>query len=261
MEKEIKRAPGFNDIVFELRNKEYGAYILRKNYNRNVIISVLIGIIVVGTLVITPYLSAKAAENRTLRAERQVEIKLENLDQPADIVTPPPAPPPPPVEAVQQQKYIPPEVVDTIKPDEMVQLMTMDEAQMEVKDEEVIEIVNEVKEEIQEVEAEPEPFLFVEEMPEPQGGQAGLMKYIYENTVYPEIAKENNVYGTVIVRFCVTADGSIDKVSIYKSVDPELDAEAIRVVKSLPPFKPGRQGGVAVPVWFIVPINYQIRNA
>ena len=125
--------PAFDDIVFEARNKEYGAYRLRKKYNRNVIISVLIGIIILGTAVITPYLNAKAAENRASRAERQVEIKMENLDQPAETVAPPPPPPPPPQDAVQQARYVPPVVVDSVKPEEVVQLMTADQAQVEVQ--------------------------------------------------------------------------------------------------------------------------------
>lgn len=89
MAKEKIIIPAFDDIVFEARNKEYGAYKLRKKYNRTVIIALLIGIIILGTAIITPYLNAKAAENRSKRAERKVEIKLENLDQPNDQVAPP----------------------------------------------------------------------------------------------------------------------------------------------------------------------------
>ncbi|MCX6255905.1 MAG: energy transducer TonB [Bacteroidia bacterium] len=257
MIKDSKRIPNFDDIVFEERNKEYGAYQLRKKYSLTVILSLLIGIIIIGTAIITPYLNAKALENRTKRAERQVEIKMENLDQPNEVVAPPPAPPPP-VEVFQQQKYIPPVVVDSIKPEEVTQLMTADDAQIEVKNEEVVEVVAEVKEEVQEEESEPEPFIVVEEMPVPPGGESGLLKYISDNTKYPEVARENNIQGKVIVRFCVTSKGGVDQVSIFKGVDPELDAEAIRVVKTLPPFKPGRQGGKPVPVWFSVPINFQI---
>ena len=95
MAKEINKAPAFDDIVFELRNKEYGAYSLRKRYNRNVVISLLIGTIIFATAIITPYLNAKAEENRAKRSERQVEIKMENLDQPNETVAPPPPPPPP----------------------------------------------------------------------------------------------------------------------------------------------------------------------
>src|SRR5512137_2643724 len=198
MAKEKINAPAFDDIVFEERNKEYGAYKLRKKYNRTVLIALLVGIIIIATAVITPYLNAKAAENRRKRAERQVEITMQNLDQPAEQVAPPPPPPPPPADVVQQQKYVPPVVVDSIKPEDVKQLMTADQAQTEVKNEEVVEVVQEVKEEVKEAEAEEVPFVVVEEMPMFPGGDVELLKYIGEHTNYPEVAKENNIQGRVI---------------------------------------------------------------
>jgi periplasmic protein TonB len=252
-------APNFDDIVFEFRNKEYGAYKLRKKYNRTVMWALLVGILVIGTAVITPYINAKALENQRKRAERQVEIKMENLDQPNDQVAPPPPPPPPPADVVQQQKYVPPVVVDSIKPEDMHQLMTADQANVEVKNADVVEVVQEVKEEVQEAEAEEVPFVVVEEMPLFPGGDAELLKFIGEHTNYPEVAKENNIQGRVIVRFCVTAKGGVSQVSVLKGVDPELDAEAMRVVTTLPPFKPGKQGGKPVPVWYMVPITFTLK--
>ena len=115
MEKEKIKAPAFDDIVFETRNKEYGAYKLRTKYNRTVMWALLVGIVIIATTIITPYINAKALENRLKRAERQVEIKMENLDQPNETVAPPPPPPPPPADVVQQQRYVPPVVVDSIK--------------------------------------------------------------------------------------------------------------------------------------------------
>ncbi|MDX9725587.1 MAG: TonB family protein [Bacteroidales bacterium] len=259
MAKEKITAPAFDDIVFENRNKEYGAYSLRKKYNRNVIIAMAIGIVVISTAIIAPYLNAKAAENRTQREERQVEIKMENLDQPAENVAPPPPPPPPPSDVVQQARYVPPVVVDSVKPEENVQLMTADQAVVEIQNEEVIEEVQVIAEEVQEDEAEAEPFVVVEEMPMFPGGETELLTWIANNTQYPELAKENNIQGKVIVRFCVTSKGTVDRVSILKGVDPELDKEAIRVVQTLPAFKPGKQGGKPVPVWYMVPINFTLK--
>ncbi len=259
MAKEKIKAPAFDDIVFENRNKEYGAYSLRKKYNRNVFIALIIGIIILGTAVIAPYLNAKAAENKAKKAERQVEIKMENLDHPAEQVAPPPPPPPPPPDAVQQARYVPPVVVDSIKPEEATQLMSADQAQVEVQNEEVVAEVAVVAEEVQENVDEAEPFVVVEEMPMFPGGESALLAYISDHTQYPEVAKENNIQGKVIVRFCVTSKGGVDKVEILKSVDPELDKEAIRVVKTLPTFKPGKQGGKPVPVWYMVPINFTLK--
>jgi len=259
MAKEKIDAPAFDDIVFEIRNKEYGAYRLRKKYSRNMLIATLIGVIIIATAIITPFLNAKALESKTKREERQVEIKMENLDQPTDVVAPPPPPPPPAQETVQQAKYVPPVVVDSVKPEETVQLMTADDAQIEVQNEEVVEYVEPIKEEIQEEEAEPEPFVVVEEMPMFPGGEPALLQYIADHTNYPEVAKENNIQGRVIVRFCVTSKGGVNQVSVLKGVDPELDAEAIRVVSTLPTFKPGKQGGKPVPVWYMVPITFTLK--
>ncbi len=138
-------------------------------------------------------------------------------------------------------------------------MITADQAQTEVTNKDVVEAVQQVKEEVQETEAEPEPFVVVEEMPMFPGGDVALLKYISEHTQYPEIAKENNIQGKVIVRFCVTAKGGVSQVSVLKGVDPELDKEAMRVVTTLPPFKPGKQGGKPVPVWYMVPINFTLK--
>ena len=259
MVKEKINAPAFDDIVFEDRNKEYGAYRLRKRYNRNVTLALLIGIVILATAVITPYLNAKASENKSKRAERQVQIKMEKLDQPNEQAPPPPPPPPPPTDVVQQQKFVTPVVVDSIRPEDVKQLMTADQAQTEVKNTEVVEVQQQVKEEVQEAEPEQQPFVVVEEMPMFPGGDPALLAYISEHTQYPEIAKENNIQCKVIVRFCVTPKGGVSQVSVLKGVDPELDKEAIRVVNTLPTFKPGKQGGKPVPVWYMVPIAFTLK--
>jgi protein TonB len=122
----------------------------------------------------------------------------------------------------------------------------------------VIAVKEKVKGEITE-EAETAPFVVVEEMPMFPGGNDALLKYIAENTNYPEASKEKNINGRVVIRFCVTANGSVSMISVLKSVAPELDAEAMRVVKTLPLFQPGRQGGKAVPVWYMVPITFSLK--
>ena len=95
MAKNLKRIPNFDEIVFEIRNKEYGAYILRKKYKSTLMIASGIGILIISTAIITPFLNAKAAGYKERRSERHVEIKLENLDAPTEKVAPPPTLPPP----------------------------------------------------------------------------------------------------------------------------------------------------------------------
>ncbi len=104
-----------------------------------------------------------------------------------------------------------------------------------------------------------EPFMVVEEMPLFPGGDEGLLKFISENTSYPEEAKTKGIQGRVLVRFCVETDGSVNRLSVMKGVDPLLDSEALRVVGSMPKFeKAGRQSGKTVPVWYMVPITFKL---
>ncbi len=103
------------------------------------------------------------------------------------------------------------------------------------------------------------PYVVVEEMPVFPGGDSALIDYINKTAKYPESAKLNKIQGKVIVRFCVSATGMTDRISVLKGVNPELDTEAVRVIGTLPPFKPGRQGGKAVPVWYMAPIDFKLK--
>ncbi|MGE5406449.1 MAG: energy transducer TonB [Methanosarcina sp.] len=102
------------------------------------------------------------------------------------------------------------------------------------------------------------PFVVVEEMPMFPGGDSALLAFIAKNTVYPEEAKKNGIQGRVIVRFAITSRGTVEQVKVLKGVSPELDNEAIRVMGLLPEFKPGRQGGKPVAVWYMVPITFSL---
>ena len=136
-------------------------------------------------------------------------------------VTPPPPPPPP-------QKSNPKENVKTVT-------------------EESKELSDEI------------PFVVVEEMPMFPGGDSSLLAYITQNTKYPDSARINKVEGRVIVRFCVNATGSVDRVTILRGVSSDLDAEAVRVISTLPAFRPGRQSGKVVPVWYMVPVTFALK--
>ncbi len=263
MAKVNEKAPGFDEIVFEKRNKEYGAYMMRKKYPRTILISMVIGIVILSTAIITPYLNAVRVQvEGNVVEERVVEVVMENLDTPTEVVAPPPPPPEAPTETVVQAKYVPPVVVDSVAPEDEAQFMTADEISEVVIDEAVedITVVEVETEEITEVEAEPEPFVVVEEMPFYPGGDQALLQYVMSNVVYPEVARENNVQGRVTIRFCVTSTGDIGQVDVLRGVDPDIDAEAIRVIKTIKGFKPGKQGGVPVPVWYMLPINFKLEN-
>ena len=106
----------------------------------------------------------------------------------------------------------------------------------------------------------PAPFEKVEIMPVFAGGQEALLKYIETNVKFPEEAKANGIEGIVTIKFVVNADGSVSDAKVMQGVDASLDAEAVRVVNSLPKFeKPGIQSGVAVPVYYSVPISFKLK--
>ena len=147
-------------------------------------------------------------------------------------------PPPPP----------PPEIIEIIEDDEEI------ENEVEVEDTESDE---DVEIEIEEEDDE-EFFMVVENMPEFPGGDLGLMKYIQKNVKYPAIAKEYDITGKVYVSFIVDKSGKVTNVKVVRGVDKNLDAEAVRVVKSLPKYKPGKQRGKSVRVMFTIPINFTL---
>jgi protein TonB len=257
MAKELIKIPGFDDIVFENRNKEYGAYSMRKKYNRTLLISFVIGIIALAAAIITPYFRATALQIKSRDKQREVIAVMENLDQPDDLQIEAP-PPPPPAETQQQIKYVAPEVVDSIKPDEEVQLMTMDESVESVQDEEVVEVVEVVEEEVEEYKPPAEVFVIVEEMPSFPGGNEALFKFIYDNIEYPRDALENAIEGNVVVRFCVTYQGKIEQAEVIRGIHPSLDAEAVRLINKLPTWNPGKQAGNPVNVWYTLRVQFQL---
>ena len=101
-------------------------------------------------------------------------------------------------------------------------------------------------------------FQVVELLPEFPGGMAELMKYLQKNTRYPQICKEQGVQGRVIVQFVVNTDSTITDVNVIKSVNPHLDEEAVRVVKAMPKWNPGKQRGELVCVRFTLPVTFRL---
>ena len=250
--------PTFDDIVFENRNKEYGAYQLRKKYNRVVLISTLIGCLAIALAVIIPYINASRNASRKMRDAKEVIAEMSNDLQ--DNAAPPPPPPPPPPAAEQQTvvKYVAPVVVDSVKVEDQSKLMISDEQVATTENKAATEIVEEKHEEVVEEKVEEEVFVVVEEMPEFPGGTLALRQYLASAVKYPVIAQENGIQGKVYVNFVVEKDGSVTKAKIARGVDPSLDAEALRVVSTLPKWKPGKQRGAPVRVSYTVPISFKL---
>ena len=100
----------------------------------------------------------------------------------------------------------------------------------------------------------------VEQMPMFPGGEMALMKYLQSHINYPPEAAKNNIGGRVIVQFIVDETGQVGEVKVLRSVNDEIDAEAVRVIKTLPKFEPGRQDDKAVSVWYTLPVSFKIQT-
>lgn len=271
------------DIVFEGRNKEFGAYLLRtnsKSRHLKAFIFTLIGLIVIGVAVFS-YMSVQAyiAEREASILDQANQEMVAFVDQAEEE----------PEEEVQEKvempepEALPEEILNTVKVTEL--LIAKDE---EVSKEDEIKTVDELKEtetafgstdfdqgtddrnvvreyknEVIVEEKKPEPeqvFTAVEQMPQFPGGDAALMKYLSSNINYPTVAAENGVQGRVVVQFVVTKNGSVGEVKVIRSVDRDLDKEAIRLCKSLPKFVPGKMNGQAVNVWYTLPITFKLQG-
>lgn len=265
------------DLVFEGRNKAYGAYRLRKSTTkRNILAMVAVVLLLIVAFIILTVKNfvdeqrAKVAMTQVAeltnykQPEKKAEVKQKKVEVEPERV----------VERVKSSiKFTAPVIKndEEVKPDE--ELKTQDELMstktaigtFDVKgnDDANGEILK-----AKEVIAEPEPpkheeenkvFDIVEQQPLFPGGPAALMKYLSEHTKYPVVAQENGVQGRVTVQFVVEKDGSISDVHVLRGVDPSLDKEAVRVVKSMPRWTPGKQNGITVRVNYRVPVLFRLQ--
>jgi len=257
MRKNENKVPEFDEIIFENRNKTYGAYDLRKKYNSATTISVLGGVAFSVILMLIISFSTNKEATADPGTSVIVIIKPDNtlIQEKVKPVEPEKAIPEP-----VPNKYSPPVVVDDTSKITSP-MLSNDDALGSVKNGDIKETDTAVYVPLEEIPAEPaDPYISVEEMPLFPGGQPALQKYIAENTKYPAEAEINNIQGKVIIKFAVEADGSVNRITVLRSVNTLLDEEAVRVIKTLKGWTPGKQNGKAVPVWFFVPVNFQIRE-
>ena len=261
-----------DDIVFENRNKAYGAYDLRTVYRPTLTKSMLIG----GAIFVLAMLSPALISLIPKEEEEQFMQEIDLMKMPPPPIDPnePPPPPPPPIEVpkVATIKFLPPEV----KKDEEVPEETpppvveeLEKAVVADKTQEGDENAQEaivapeetapVKEEVKVVEAAPveeQIFQVVEQNPEFPGGMAALGQYLGKNLKYPAAASRANVSGRVFLTFVVNTDGSIQDIQVLKGLGFGCDEEAQRVVKGMPKWKPGKQSGRNVRVKYNLPISF-----
>ncbi len=271
------------DLVFEGKNKDFGAYVIRtestERHNKAVLWT-LIGTIIFGLLTFGLVKANQYLEQRKLADQVGQEAIIVDMT--------------PQAEEVREKEVIEPEQIEE-KPEE--QLMTYRATELQIVEDEmvkpedkilsqeeqvqsdgfagsvnnsvgstdldnihehIVDVVVEVKKPV--VDKPEEVFTSVEQMPQFPGGDEALMKFLSSHINYPPMAAENNVQGKVILQFVVGTDGRVGEVKIARSVDKDLDKEAMRVVKSLPKFIPGRQNGQAVPVWYTLPVSFTLQG-
>ena len=270
----------WSDMMFENRNKEYGAYVLRRQTGRRNVISMIAVLLLFAAVMV--FMIAKNAyeayqkehavmdqvtELSALTQQKKKEAKVERKEIP--------------VKQEQQQvvekvkssvKFTAPVIKkdDEVKPEDELKsqdeimnskvavgalnVVGNDESGEVLKAKEVI-----ATEPVKPKEEENKVFDVVEQMPSYPGGMGALMQYLSSNIKYPVIAEENGIQGRVICTFVVERDGSITDVRIAKSVDPSLDKEAMRVVSKMPRWIPGKQNGSAVRVKYTLPVTFRLQ--
>ena len=279
----------WRDLVFEGKNKEYGAYVMRSNsvkrHNRAMLVIILIlAVVAILGIVVNTVIAAAEARPEDENEQALVEMATEAEEEEEEMEE-------------EQQKYEEPEpevikedLLNTVKLTEIA-IMEDDKVTEQIKNQDELKeddtavgavnedrgvdniidaqehknvvVVEEVKTEPPKVEKPDDNKVFtsVEQMPVYPGGEGALLADIHKNLVYPPVAAENGVEGKVTVSFVVTKNGSIGEVKVARGKDPDLDKEAQRAVRALKKkFTPGKMNGHAVNVWYHVPITFRLNK-
>ncbi|MCI6838470.1 MAG: TonB family protein [Prevotella sp.] len=266
------------DLVFDGKNQAYGAYRLRKGTGKRNIIAI-VSVIILAVAAFSAMAIKKIVDEQAAKVAATEVNELSALNQPKKKA-----------EVKQQKVQIkePEKVVERVKSSVKFTAPVI-KKDNEVKPEDEIKTQDQLMEtktaigtfdvkgnddangevlKAKEVITQPEPpkhveenkvFDVVEQMPSFPGGPQALLQYLNSNVKYPVVAQENGVQGRVVISFVVEKDGSVTDVQVAKSVDPSLDKEAQRVVKSMPHWIPGKQNGSAVRVKYVVPVSFKLQ--
>jgi len=260
---------GRNKIVFEGKNQAYGAFVIRKDYNKTVskavVISVLFFVFCLSVPAILAYLDSLKSNENVLVEDNNIDL----MDAPPvnpDEPPPPPVEPPPPVQ--ETIKFVPPVVTNEEVPEDEIP-PTQDELKetnagvttQEGNDGVVDLPMEEPKNEVIEDPDANKVFVSVEEMPSFPGGDEGLMKYMQKNVNYPALEKDAGISGTVYVYFVINKEGAVEDTKVVRGVKggSGLDKEALRVINNMPKWSVARQNGRPVKVQFTYPVKFVLR--
>ena len=264
-----------DDIVFDGRNKDYGAFQLRRLYDKHMSRAMISGMIFFLLAVSSPHI-IRLVKGFIPEKENKFEMKEVTLAEPPPIdpLKPPPPPPPkvdpPPIK--DQIKFVPPvvkkdeEVLDEEPPPPTVDDLKDKVIATETKkgeedgvDASLAEPEAPAGPPVLEEPVEEKPFAYVEQMPTFPDGQEAMYKYIYDKIKYPAIARENGISGQIIIQFVVSKNGDIQDAKVVRGIGGGCNEEALRVVNGMPRWKPGKHNGRAVPVTFTLPIKFVLQ--
>lgn len=248
-----------NALVFAGRNQEYGAFTLRRGYVRGLLIAVIGSLVFFGLALATPkVVAAMGGDEEVVEAKKIVDVNLDLFEEEKKEEPPPPPvdiPPPPKIETVQFTAL---EAVD-----EPVEEPPPTQENLA---ETIAATESQEGEKMPEAPPPPPPveeptfdLASVQEQPEFPGGIEAMYKYLGKNTKYPQMETDAGIQGKVYVEFVVSNDGSIKDVTLKRGVSPGLDKEALRVVKGMPKWSPGKMNGKPVKVRYILPVNFILR--
>ena len=253
--------PQMDEIVFEKRNKIYGAYILRKMYNKQIVKALLLSVAIFIAGLAYPVVLSYNARNALINVWTDPGTVVITSDPPPDVNIP--VPPPPIAEPQKPIAFKAPEVV----PGEVLDdggFLPMDELNkisknifVDVHPESPTEKQPDL---ISEAVAKPETFITAEEMPFYPGGDNERQKFLTENIHYPQQASENGIKGTVYVQFVVDTKGNITDAKIMRGIGGGCDEEALRVIQMMPQWHPGKQNGKTVRVLFTMSVSFKLQG-
>jgi protein TonB len=247
-----------NDLVFAGRHKDYGAYELRVDYNRRLGLAMVCAVGFFALVVGAPYVISKMGHKQT--AEKKVDIVDVNLDNFVDQPEEPPPPPevvPPPQPKIETVQFTAVEAVD--KPVEAPPPTQQDLTET---------TAGETTQEGEKIDAPPPPppveevtydLAAVQEQPDFPGGMQKMYDYLHKTIKYPDMEFDAGIQGKVFIQFVVDKDGSVEEVEVRRGVSPGLDKEALRAVKSMPKWSPGKMNGKPVKCRFTIPVDFKLQ--
>jgi len=257
------KVDSLEDIIFENRNKDYGAYELRRKYSKRGTIALGIALIIVSFAVGVPLIAGIMNKmthyghfkNTGGYVISEIPKEKPKVELPKLL---------PQIPKVKEFIFKIPKIVEEItnsKDDfEPNDFLTDLDFKGSIDTSSHVMFIDKPKE--RGIDVDPTVFesFAIQEKPVYPGGDVALIKYVSENTIYPVISQDQGIEGTVYIRFVVTKTGNVGQAAVMRSVDPLLDEEALRVVKTLPKWEPGKNNGNPVNVWFIIPVKFKLQK-